>query len=185
MNIWFTSDTHFGHGNIIKYCGRPFKDKREMDLVLIRKWNERVKDEDLVFHLGDFCFSRSSEAPDAPKGISAFEYYKNQLKGTIVFIEGNHDKHNKTKTPIQSIIIKYGGKFINLTHRPEYAEGKYDFNFVGHVHQNWKFQQKTMDCNITTLINVGVDVWNFYPVTYGEIISKLSQWRKENEKPKL
>lgn len=181
MNTWFVSDTHFGHEKIIKYCNRPFANAQEMDETMIRNWNERVQPEDTVFHMGDFCFSRSTQAPDAPKASSAFEYYRSKLNGNIIFIEGNHDGRNKVKSSIQSIVIRYGGKFIKLTHRPEHAEGKYDLNFVGHVHNNWKIQRRKMDCHITTLVNLSVDVWNFRPVSYGEIVAAISHGRKENE----
>ena len=56
MNRYFTADTHFGHGNIIKYCNRPFKNHLEMDDELIRRWNNVVSNEDEVYHLGDFEF---------------------------------------------------------------------------------------------------------------------------------
>jgi len=181
VNTWFISDTHFSHTKILQYCNRPFKTIEEHDETLIRNWNQRVQKDDTVFFLGDFCFSHSSQAPDAPKASSAFEYYKNRLNGNIIFIEGNHDVHNKIKSKIQSIVIKIGGKFIKLTHRPEHAEGKYDLNFVGHVHQNWKIQPKTIDCHLTVLVNLSVDVWNFRPVNYGEIVSAISNWRRQNE----
>ena len=54
--IFFTSDTHFGHENIIKYCKRPFKDVKEHDAELIRRWNEKVPEDGIVFHLGDVAF---------------------------------------------------------------------------------------------------------------------------------
>ena len=53
-NIFFTSDTHFNHENIIKYCSRPYVDKNEMNEDLIKRWNSVVKENDIVFHLGDF-----------------------------------------------------------------------------------------------------------------------------------
>ena len=56
VNTFFTSDTHFGHANIIKYCNRPFSSLEEMNSTIIRNWNEMVKPEDTVFFLGDFCF---------------------------------------------------------------------------------------------------------------------------------
>ena len=58
MRFWFTGDSHFNHTNIIKYTDRPFKDIYHMNETIIKNWNERVKDEDTVFHLGDFCFKR-------------------------------------------------------------------------------------------------------------------------------
>ena len=59
--IYFTSDHHFGHKNIIEFSRRPFKDVDEMDEILIRKWNEKVKPEDEVYHLGDVGLSSSGK----------------------------------------------------------------------------------------------------------------------------
>ena len=58
-----------------------------MDETIIKNWNTKVKDEDIVFFLGDFCLSKSSEAPNSRK--DAFEYYRSQLKGDIIFFKGN------------------------------------------------------------------------------------------------
>lgn len=54
MNIFFTSDTHFGHNNIIKLSNRPFSSVEEMNEGLIERWNDVVGAEDIVYHLGDF-----------------------------------------------------------------------------------------------------------------------------------
>jgi len=72
---YFISDTHLGHSNIIKYTNRPFQSIEEMDKEIIKRWNERVEDEDIVFHLGDFCMLKSSEAPESRK--DAFNYIVN------------------------------------------------------------------------------------------------------------
>ena len=48
--IWFTSDTHFAHENIMKYCNRPFKTIEEHDRELIKRWNEKIGKNDIVFH---------------------------------------------------------------------------------------------------------------------------------------
>ena len=56
MNYWWTSDYHFSHFNIISYCDRPFKTAEEMNKIIIRRHNERVKPDDTVFFLGDFIF---------------------------------------------------------------------------------------------------------------------------------
>ena len=176
---WFLADCHLGHGNIIRYCNRPFPDVRTMDETLIRNLNSRVKEDDLLFHIGDFCFSRSSEASDAPK--KPFVYYRNQIHcKNIIFLKGNHDKNNSVKTPIQSLVIYYGGKNINLVHDPKFCNIDCELNLVGHVHTSWTIQRIRKGCSFADCYNVGVDVNNFYPVTYGEIFSKLSKWRKEN-----
>lgn len=57
VKIWFTSDTHFGHNNIMKFCQRPWKTVEEMDNALIQNWNSVVGENDIVFHLGDFAFA--------------------------------------------------------------------------------------------------------------------------------
>src|SRR5262245_45539090 len=53
-SIFFTSDTHFGHTNILKYCRRPFPDVQAMDEALIARWNATVGPDDVIYHLGDF-----------------------------------------------------------------------------------------------------------------------------------
>ena len=59
--VFFTSDTHFYHGNIIRFCNRPFKDVEMMNETIISNWNNTVGQDDIVFHLGDFCLGGSAE----------------------------------------------------------------------------------------------------------------------------
>lgn len=204
MKYWFTSDTHFGHANIIKYCGRTIfmaseeiktynflKDKSQekqrkfkicskslakMDKTIIHNWNQRVKPEDIVFHLGDFQFRNS---PGGKKGegtnIKA-NYYENQLNGKIILIKGNHDKNNSAKTIVERLVIGYGGKRINLVHNPAHCDINYSINFVGHIHSNWKFKRYRKGENFTDCINVGVDVNKFMPVTFNEIMKEYYKW---------
>jgi calcineurin-like phosphoesterase family protein len=56
QRIWFASDYHFCHANVIKYDGRPFNNVEEMNQTLIDNWNEVVGDDDVVFYLGDERF---------------------------------------------------------------------------------------------------------------------------------
>lgn len=80
--IYFISDTHFYHSNIIKYSNRPFKDVNEMNETIINSWNSVVKNDDTVYHLGDFCLSSDDEIK------SIF----NMLNGNKILIRGNHDR---------------------------------------------------------------------------------------------
>lgn len=83
-NTFFTSDTHFGHANIIKLCNRPFKDVEEMNEKLIENWNKVVSEDGTVFHLGDFAFG----------GSGLWNSVIPRLNGQIYLIIGNHDRKN-------------------------------------------------------------------------------------------
>jgi len=179
MDIWFWSDAHFGHKRIIDYLHRPFSTLEQMDSTLINNFNSRVKENDLTFFLGDFCLAYSpKEAPDAPK--HAFEYYRNKLIcKNIIFIQGNHCKKNGVKTCIQSMVIDYGGHRIFLTHNPKYAQEKYFFNFCGHLHgKDGIFTKLTYK---STIVDLSVENWNYFPVSYNEIWQRFSLWKKENQ----
>lgn len=82
MSTWFTSDTHYGHANIIKYSKRPYRDVVEMDRDLIARHNAVVQPNHIVWHLGDFAFANKERQLAILK----------QLNGTICFLQGNHDK---------------------------------------------------------------------------------------------
>ena len=175
MNTFFTADTHLGHRNIITYCNRPFQTVEEMNAKLISNWNERVKKEDVVYHLGDFCFKKSSEAPEG----NPFDYYRNQLNGEIILIQGNHDRSNKCKSLLQSAIIEHGGRKLFLIHDPnKYPWQRYDIVLCGHVHEKWKFKRVIKNNKVITFCNVGVDVWNFRPVSINEILGERERWKK-------
>src|SRR5579883_2407308 len=133
MAVFFTSDTHFGHGNIIKLCGRPFANASEMDELLIARWNETVAPGDTVYHLGDFCY-RNEQGADA---------YLRKLNGEIHLIAGNHDEktlslHAHLFASVSLMLeIKPGGQRIVLCHYPmrEWNGAWQGFvHFFGHVH---------------------------------------------------
>lgn len=83
-NTFFTSDTHFGHANIIRLCNRPFKDVEEMNEKLVENWNRVVPEDGTVFHLGDFAFG----------GSALWNSIIPRLNGQIYLIIGNHDRKN-------------------------------------------------------------------------------------------
>jgi calcineurin-like phosphoesterase family protein len=167
MPVWFTSDTHFGHANIIRYCGRPFSSAAEMDAAMILRWNTRVLPTDTVYHLGDVGFWKPQRCIDVVE----------QLNGHKVLIRGNHDR----KTP-DRVFLRAGfaevhafGKLVQLQiedhvvemqHVPHYGPpfGEQPDGITrlcGHVHEKWRHQRGT--------INVGVDQWGFEPVTLEEL----------------
>lgn len=170
MKNWFTSDTHFGHENILKYSNRPFNTIEDMDKTLIRNWNARVQPEDTIFFLGDFCFNISS----------SFKNYWYALNGTKIMIKGNHDHHNGVNTPILDMTIKLGGETMLLIHRPSDV-GVFDGKLVlcGHVHNAWKFDRRYIEKDFhIDFVNVGVDVWGFRPININEIMDEYRKWKK-------
>lgn len=176
MTTWFTSDTHFGHANIIKYCNRPFKDVEEMNAEMIRRWNARVKSDDTVYHLGDFAFV----SPVRAKSICE------QLNGIKHIIKGNHDRGLKQlegygfatamSGPVRISIDALGSLGIMAAHKPmslQAVAGIYVY-LCGHVHTLWLSQKgPKLDANLT--INVGVDQHNFAPISLEEIFTLATQ----------
>lgn len=93
--IWFTSDLHFNHKNVIRFCNRPFNDVKEMNEYLINKWNETVGENDIVFILGDFNWFPSSKS-----NLSLFK----KLNGKEIYIiPGNHDDENEFDTTLEKL----------------------------------------------------------------------------------
>ena len=183
MNLWFTSDTHFGHGNILEYAERPFPDLEKMEEVLVRNWNERIKPDDMVIFIGDFCFKNSAGGKDGEDTRHKAKYYLDQLNGHIVFIRGNHDRNNSLNTKIKSLVLEIAGYTILCIHEPAEADTKYSLVLAGHVHQNWKIRGigGTSKHPKTIMVNVGVDVWKFRPVSIQEITKAIEQWKKAHE----
>jgi calcineurin-like phosphoesterase family protein len=136
-----------------------------MNMEIIRRWNERVKPEDTVFHLGDLCFKET-------KDITS-KYWTDQLNGDIILIRGNHDNRNSAKSVIDSLQITLGGKLWNLEHVPNF-ESTFKYNLSAHVHTAWKIKE----IGDKIFYNVGVDVNEFFPITIEEIMRNISKMKK-------
>ena len=156
---YFTSDTHFFHRNVIEYCSRPFRDVFEMNEALIERWNSVVGVDDEVVHVGDVFMGPSGKW----KGV--FE----RLNGRIVLIRGNHDYKRNVILNLgfaeihKTLEMEIEGKRVLLRHIPDYERAvEYDFHICGHVHEKWKVRGN--------IINVGVDVWDYYPRTWSELM---------------
>jgi len=147
------------------------------------KYNKYFKNYNLTVEPNNNYFIKGILVHNCFKGgkeggkISALKWEK-RLNGKIIYIKGNHDKRNSVKTIIERLVIKYENKRINLVHRPEFADVNYEINFTGHVHKNWKIERIRKGFQFTNCINVGIDVWDFYPVTYEEIMKRYSHWKK-------
>lgn len=179
MTLFFTSDQHYFHKNIIRYCDRPFGSATHMNEEMIRRFNEVVGDDDVVYHLGDFSL-------DKGKVYNILS----QLKGTHHLISGNHDRCHSYRNDHELWIGKYkrfGFSTINerliinvpelgdvlLTHMPRSDDPNIRFHkfrpndwndwiFCGHIHEKW--------LKVDNQINVGVDQHDFYPVTLKRLV---------------
>jgi len=185
MTTWFTSDHHFGHANIIKYCNRPFAHTHEMNLAMEAAWNRVVASSDLVYYLGDFAMN-----------ARLVPFLVGRLNGTKILIPGNHDKCWKKKDSSgrwhqhyleagfdkieQSLRLEIAGQSILLNHLPYRNEADPDQRYFeqrpvdeggwlihGHVHNRWKVSGRQ--------INVSVEVWNFEPVSWDTITDIIQQ----------
>ena len=171
--FFFTSDTHFGHTNIIKYCKRPFKNVEEHDEELIKRWNKKVSKDDIVFHLGDVAFGYN------------IENILDQLNGKIYLIIGNHDWRNynifnkRFEIVTQQINMKIGKRHIILNHYPMLAfSGAWrgvdaTYQLFGHVHTSpytdEGLDQQRMKYLFTSQYDVGIDNNDFTPVSWKEV----------------
>ena len=171
--IYFISDTHFYHNNIIKYCNRPFKDTDEMNNYIINKWNEIVTDNDIVYHLGDVTFADKEKSKNV---IS-------KLNGRKYLIRGNHDKHSVSFYKDCGFIDVYNFLILDgylLVHYPLKTDSymKEDlknfiyelktlpFNYVihGHIHNT--------ESGLENHFNVSVENIDYKPISFEEIKGK-------------
>jgi len=179
MRHYLTADTHFGHKNIIEYCERPFETLDEMNNTIIKNFNEIIKPDDVVYFLGDWCFKNSPGGKHGEGVPTKALEYLNQLNGYWVFFKGNHDRNNSLKTKLKHGIVEFGRQTFWLTHNPSDANPNFAVNLVGHVHEAWKIRKLTEK---SVMYNVGVDVHNFRPVSFEDIITDIHRWRKNGSR---
>ena len=166
MNYWFTADNHFNHDSIIDYCGRPLSTSQEMDELMIKNWNERVKKSDMIYILGDLCLGN----PDK---------YLDRLIGQKHFIMGNHDRiNNETKKKFASFqdikLIKnplIEGNKIFLCH---YAMRTWHGSFKGHWHL-YGHSHGLLPQLHNNAFDVGVDCWDYKPISIEEVCKHMIQ----------
>lgn len=178
--LFFTSDYHFGHFNIIRYENRPFKDVESMNKALINNYNEIVKDSDLCYNLGDFHFRSGREADR-----KHWSYYLNKLNGRHVVICGNHERRNKIIDKIQSASMFISGLKVFAVHDPINSKVEYDLNIVGHVHSWFREMELQEKGKKSLIVNVGVDVWGFKPAEWRDIYAIYCRWKKGIIKPEI
>lgn len=158
---WFIADTHFNHRNVITYDQRPFKDVKEMEDDIVRKWNSAVRDDDIVYHLGDFAFG--------PVEIQADLLRK--LNGIKILIRGNHDGSQTRNEKLgwrfvcDGLVVNLSGTRVLLAHDPdELIEGLPGVHGHTHKHSN-RVDRICVSCNLH----------NYLPLSEKQIIKQLNR----------
>jgi len=164
INVYYTGDSHYFHKNIIEYCNRPFENVEQMNETMVERWNEVVKKEDMVYHVGDF-------------GLGSYDKLKeifDRLNGRKIIVRGNHDRSRTSllkmgwEVHTQPFVLR--GMII--THNPIVDTHRWTIqssytnttNICGHVHDSWKRKGNSY--------NAGVDVWNFKPISLEELLEE-------------
>lgn len=176
--VFFTSDHHFGHKNVIKYSNRPFASAEEMDETMIQRWNERVGEQDEVYHLGDVGFS----APGKLRRIL------DRLNGKIYLLKGNHDKSATAcadrfewvkdyhELVVEDPSFERGQQMIVLFH---YALREWNASHWGTYHLYGHSHGTLADDPQALAFDIGVDCHDFYPLSYTEVkaIMASKEWK--------
>ena len=184
QKLFYTSDLHFGHRNVIRFCSRPVRDEKHMREVLIENWNRVVGKEDIVVDLGDLCWF------DSNKEIQ--KIYK-QLNGTIFQQMGNHDSkkgfrempsHVKLVDDITMYLITLPDSptvyEVTASHFPLMTwsgrERSKSMNLFGHIHTTPHNMREGFDMDLPLHWNqydVGTDNNNLTPIEFREILGKI------------
>lgn len=130
-NVWFTSDTHFGHEKVLTFeqSTRNFANIEEHDEELIRRWNYLVRPKDIVWHLGDVYLGKS---------VERFTEVMQRLNGSKQLIRGNHDTLPKDAyydnfDGVFGVWPKYGFVMSHVPLHPDSVE-RWGLNVHGHLH---------------------------------------------------
>ena len=192
MTTFFTSDTHFGHARIIELSDRPFSDVDHMNTEIVRRWNEIVTPDDTVFHLGDVALGPIDQSLAVVGRLNGFK----------VLVNGNHDRPFMTRGKPrfgewmdkyrevfdvvlmdQMFVTLSNGTEVVLSHFPFTGDHTPEDRHVderpedegmplihGHTHAT---DRLTFSVKGTPQVHVGMDAWDFRPVSESEILSLL------------
>ena len=185
QKVFFTSDLHFGHENVLRFDNRPFASVEEMDAELVRRWNEKVGKGDLVYVLGDLIWkSRNGDAHNLIRS----------LNGQIILIKGNHDRflHNAQAKAALAGIKDYDDICVTLEdgsvrrcilshyfipfyngHRHQAIHLHGHSHFTDEADLELKMAKELNEIGFKSEIyNVGCMYWDYAPVTLAEILSQ-------------
>lgn len=159
--IFFYSDLHLNHFNIISHCKRPFNSLTEMNTTIINNWNSVVTPSDTVYVVGDFIYKNKN-------------LYYPQFNGHIITVDGDHDNFKSNRYLLN---IKINEQYITICHWPMLSWAKSHYgSWMIHGHHHWntnidkRFQGKIM--------NVCADIHNFIPVSFDKVTEFMSTKEK-------
>lgn len=201
--IYFTSDWHVGHENVLKFDQRPFKNLEEMHEELIKRFNHFVPKHGLIYFAGDMGWNHNG----------LLKSVIDRLNGTKVLVRGNHDGNfnamysagfdvviDKAQLVIQNSIVTIthcplqgifredvsgmSGALPNENwHKETKHKNKYSindfgqFHLHGHIHARKGNGKKVIDGR---QMDIGVAAWDYRPVRFEEVESWICKYKKDN-----
>jgi calcineurin-like phosphoesterase family protein len=171
--IWFTSDTHFNHENIVKYSNRPFTDLGEMTEVLVKNWNEVVEKGDTVYHLGDFALSYGKQSVDV------IDKLLSRLNGQKHLIKGNHDRKQVLDNSRWASVRDYHEIKVDLggIHKQRIVMSHYAFRVWNQMHRGAWMLHGHSHGNLHhaegKIMDVGVDCHFYRPISLDTVIKRM------------
>jgi calcineurin-like phosphoesterase family protein len=178
--VFLVSDTHFGHAGVCRFLRddgtklRPWDNPEEMDEEMVKRWNERVRPNDKVYHLGDVVINR--------KALSTLY----RLNGDKVLIRGNHDifRDDEYRQHFRELRAYHVMNGMILSHIPIHTEslGRFGTNIHGHLHANrvmirtrWGNTEK-YDGSIDPRYHcVCVEQTDFAPILFEDVIKRIKE----------
>ena len=184
-SVWLVSDTHFGHAGVCRFTRndgvtklRPWDDPQEMDEAMIAAWNDRVRPNDKVYHLGDVVINRRALGTLA------------RLNGDKVLIRGNHDifRDDEYRQYFRELRAYHVMNGMILSHIPlhEASLGRFGVNIHGHLHSNRVLKPRGVDARTgETLYSDEVDVRyhcvcveqtpDFAPILFEDVVKRIEE----------
>ncbi|MBQ3702497.1 MAG: fructose-bisphosphatase class III [Oscillospiraceae bacterium] len=177
--VFFIADPHFGHENVLRLCNRPFETIEQMNETLIQNWNHRVTGSDNIYIIGDMFFR--CEDPEA---------ILRRLHGKKHLIVGNHDSSWMGKIRVEKYfksvelmaITSTGTHAVTLCHYPllSWKHARTSYMIHGHIHVNTDMDFWPLLLVRENVLNAGVDLNNFQPVTLEELIDNNRRFKTEH-----
>jgi hypothetical protein len=175
-SVFLVSDTHFGHTGVCRFTRRdgvtklrPWDSAEEMDEEMVRRWNDRVRPNDKVYHLGDVVMSR--------KSLSIMD----RLNGDKVLIRGNHDifKDEDYRKYFRELRAYHVMNGMILSHIPIHSEslGRFGVNIHGHTHAD-RVMRPLATSGRSDVVDVRyhcvcVEQTDFAPILFEDVIKRI------------